>query len=476
MKTSMSKWIREGLAMVVTVLLAMFSGCGKGQPVSAPEEAEAATPQDVEPVQQDSTPLDTPPPSIEINHPAQGDDATISEERGSRGIIALETRWEDGVLTMPCTVNGLRLRFIFDTGASSVCISSTEALFMLKNGYLDEADIGGPIQSVIANGDIVDSTEITLREVEVGGIVLKDVRAIVTHGLDAPLLFGQSAIRKLGTIQIQDDQVTIIPGTGVGIVGNAPTRDNLDTYDSDEYKRRGWLVERDGGWFLADDAPMDAKLCFYRSEALQWKDTAKMVKLGELYATGIGVPQDFAESFKWYRMAAENGDAAGQFYTGVYYNEGKGVRQDKAEARRWYAMAAAQGDVTAQFNLGIMFKVGEGGREDKYEAANWFRRAAEQGYPNAQLNLGYMYYNGEGIAKNIQQAIYWYRKASKQGNAIALCNLGLIYEDGIGVDKNTSAALSLYKKAADIGNDLAEKNYRRLLREKKEHDRRVKGY
>ena len=403
MKTSMSKWMREGLAMGVTVLLAMFSGCGKGQPVSAPEEAEAVAPQDAAPDHQDAPPVDTPPPVVEDNHPVQGDEVTIPAESGSRDIVALETRWEDGVLTMPCKVNGLRLRFIFDTGASSVCISSTEALFMLKNGYLDEADIGGSVQSVIANGDIVDSTEITLREVEVGGIVLKDVRAIVTHGLDAPLLFGQSAIRKLGTIQIQDDQVTIIPGTGVGIVGNAPTRDNLDTYDSDEYKRRGWLVERDGGWFLADNAPMDAQLRFYRSQALEWQDTAKMVKLGEIYAEGIGVPQDFAESFKWYRMAGENGDADGQFYVGVYYETGKGVRQDKAEARRWYAMSAAQGHVEAQYNLGIMYYFGQGGLQNKYEAAKWFRRAAEQGASYAQYNLAVCYQNGEGETKRKQR-------------------------------------------------------------------------
>jgi predicted aspartyl protease len=50
---------------------------------------------------------------------------------------------EGGVYTIPCKVNGLQLKFIFDTGASDVSLSLTEALFMFKNGYLSEKDITG---------------------------------------------------------------------------------------------------------------------------------------------------------------------------------------------------------------------------------------------------------------------------------------------------------------------------------------------
>ena len=62
---------------------------------------------------------------------------------------------EGGVYTIPCEVNGLKLRFIFDTGASNVCISLTEATFMLKNGYLDANDVVGNGKSQIADGSLV---------------------------------------------------------------------------------------------------------------------------------------------------------------------------------------------------------------------------------------------------------------------------------------------------------------------------------
>ena len=121
-------------------------------------------------------------------------------------------RQEGGTFLIPGKINGLGLNFIFDTGASNVCISATEALFMLKNGYLNESDIKGNSYALIANGDIIENTEIVLRKVEVGGIVIQNVTATVVHNISAPLLFGQSAIQKLGPIQLDGDILIIKNG------------------------------------------------------------------------------------------------------------------------------------------------------------------------------------------------------------------------------------------------------------------------
>ena len=72
------------------------------------------------------------------------------------------------------------------------------------------------------------------------------------------------------------------------------------------------------------------------------------------YDTGEGVPQDYAEAVKWYRLAAEQGYAAAQFNLGVGYANGEGVPQDYAEAVKWYRLAAEQGYAAAQYNLGVM--------------------------------------------------------------------------------------------------------------------------
>lgn len=113
------------------------------------------------------------------------------------------------VFYVPGKVNGLQLEFIFDTGASNVCLSLTEAYFMLKNGYLNESDLGVSSYSQIANGQIVENMNVNLRQIEIGGITLKNIPAIIMKNLDAPLLFGQSAIQELGPIQLNGNQLII---------------------------------------------------------------------------------------------------------------------------------------------------------------------------------------------------------------------------------------------------------------------------
>ena len=123
----------------------------------------------------------------------------------------IEMRQENGIYTIPCKVNGLKLRFIFDTGASNVSMSLSEILFMLKNDYISKDDIYGVSEAQLANGDIVENTEVLIREIEIGGIILKDVKANIIHEIAAPLLLGQSAIGKLGPYQI-DGKNLILKG------------------------------------------------------------------------------------------------------------------------------------------------------------------------------------------------------------------------------------------------------------------------
>lgn len=125
-----------------------------------------------------------------------------------------------GVYYIPGKVNELPLQFIFDTGASNVYISLTEALFMLKNGYISENDFGGSSYSQVADGSIVENTEITLREIEIAGIKLNNVKASVSNSLNAPLLFGQSAIQKLEPVQINGNKLIISNGR------NLPSNEN----------------------------------------------------------------------------------------------------------------------------------------------------------------------------------------------------------------------------------------------------------
>ena len=114
-----------------------------------------------------------------------------------------------GTYEVPCKINNLKLNLIFDTGASDITISKTEAEFMFKNDYLSKNDIIGTSSYMIANGDIEVGTTIIFREVDLGGLILKNVKASVIENKNAPLLFGQSALSKYGKITIDNEKKVI---------------------------------------------------------------------------------------------------------------------------------------------------------------------------------------------------------------------------------------------------------------------------
>ncbi|WP_314252108.1 tetratricopeptide repeat protein, partial [Eikenella halliae] len=82
---------------------------------------------------------------------------------------------------------------------------------------------------------------------------------------------------------------------------------------------------------------------------------------------------------------------------------------------RWYRKAAEQGDAEAQFNLGAMYATGRGVRQNYAEAGKWFRQAAEQGYAEAQYNLGAMYFTGGGVHQDFHLSKEWFGKACDGG-------------------------------------------------------------
>jgi clan AA aspartic protease (TIGR02281 family) len=115
-----------------------------------------------------------------------------------------------GVSVIPCKVNGLSLDFIFDTGASDVSLSMTEAIFMLKNGYLSASDIIGSNKYSDANGNIAEGVVVNLKEISISGLIIYNVKASIVKNNKAPLLLGQSAISKLGKIQLDLKENTLM--------------------------------------------------------------------------------------------------------------------------------------------------------------------------------------------------------------------------------------------------------------------------
>jgi clan AA aspartic protease (TIGR02281 family) len=128
----------------------------------------------------------------------------LGDNDGEERIVEIPFTKAGGVTKVDCTINSLPLKFIFDTGAADVTISKVEANFMYKNGYLDARDVVGKKAFLDATGDISVGTTIILKEIEFGGLVLRDVRASVVDTQNAPLLLGQTVLQRLGKIEIDN--------------------------------------------------------------------------------------------------------------------------------------------------------------------------------------------------------------------------------------------------------------------------------
>lgn len=136
----------------------------------------------------------------------------LKSERIDRKIgshTKVNMRQENGVYFVPITVNGLNLDFVFDTGASSISLSSAEATVMLRQGKITDDDIVGQNQFQDATGSISVGTVVLLRTVQIGDITLENVEASVVDNIQAPLLLGQTALSKFGKVTIDYNNNTI---------------------------------------------------------------------------------------------------------------------------------------------------------------------------------------------------------------------------------------------------------------------------
>ena len=95
------------------------------------------------------------------------------------------------------------------------------------------------------------------------------------------------------------------------------------------------------------------------------------------------VNRDYETALRLFRLAADQGDANGQFMLGVMYATGQGIPQNYAEAVKWYRLATDQGSADAQYNLGGMYATGQGVQQDYVSAYAWLSLSAAQGEQSA---------------------------------------------------------------------------------------------
>lgn len=136
-----------------------------------------------------------------------------------------------------------------------------------------------------------------------------------------------------------------------------------------------------------------------------------------------------SDALRYYRRAAELGNADAQFHLGlIHAREGKPA--DDEIAVLWLSKVAQQ-DMRAALALGRMYELGRGVIEDGAQAATWYEHALdrvsrstalpdilpvmiEYGFANPCFLKGLMHDYGWTIARDDAKAAYYYRQAFEQ--------------------------------------------------------------
>ena len=106
----------------------------------------------------------------------------------------------------------------------------------------------------------------------------------------------------------------------------------------------GCTDEATGTPVLTESPVSTEALFLVETQALAEAGNAEaQFKLGNLYAEGKAVPNDFAEAAKWFRKAGDQGHAKALYFLGVIYTNGFSVPVDFAEGYVLFCLAAKFG-------------------------------------------------------------------------------------------------------------------------------------
>lgn len=101
------------------------------------------------------------------------------------------------------------------------------------------------------------------------------------------------------------------------------------------------------------------------------------MRIGIIYESGKGVPQNYSMAAKYYNKACDDGLVAGCAKLGILYENGTGVKQSHFKAVELYTKSCNAGIAGACTLLGFKYLYGQGIRQDSDKALKIFALACD---------------------------------------------------------------------------------------------------
>lgn len=116
---------------------------------------------------------------------------------------------------------------------------------------------------------------------------------------------------------------------------------------------------------------------------------------------------EFETGLRYLKRAAYAGQAEALYELGEMFAQGKNVEQNYQNSFGYYLMSALRGNAAAQFKLGLHYLLGWGTPQDFENSVKWLSRSARQGYVWAQQKLAELRSTHPAVL-NIPDAYAWY--------------------------------------------------------------------
>jgi TPR repeat protein len=145
-----------------------------------------------------------------------------------------------------------------------------------------------------------------------------------------------------------------------------------------------WLLSRCYDTGRAGLTPSIEKAVQLCTKAARAGQVEAIQRMGELYATGRGLPNDPVAATGWFRHAADYGHVPAYVSLALCYLNGTGCRQNDRIAFEFATAAAKAGHPRGFYLLGRIYEEGLGLPPDPISGLTWHLRAYLNGVPEAK--------------------------------------------------------------------------------------------